>query len=300
MASHPCIILNPASGRGDGNLAAFEVARRRFPDVPVHKVPTPAKIKETVVEAIARGCDPIIAAGGDGTISAIAEAVAGSGARLGVVAMGTFNYFARSLGLPEDPGEALDVAINGADRPIAIGTVNDRVFLNNASLGAYASVLSVREDVYRNWGRSRIAAYWSVLKAMVTIYRSLTMRITVDGEVHHLRSPMAFVAIRAYQLQQFDLDGAEDVHSGKLALFVARDVGRFLLLWRAVRVFFRGARAGTDYVLLTGDEIEIETKRASRLVAHDGEKEKMTGPYRFRVLKNDLIVKVPRGKVDPS
>ena len=295
-----CIILNPESGRGNGRASAFEEAARRYPDVPVHALPSPSRLGETVERAISEGCDLSVAAGGDGTIGGIAEAVAGTGVRLGIVPLGTFNYFARSLGIPENPEEALAAALDGEDRPLDIGDVNGRIFLNNASLGAYASVLSVREDVYRNWGRSRLAAYWSVIVAMVTIYRPLKMRITVDGEIRRLRSPMAFVAISAYQLRQFDLEGAEDVGRGKLALYVARDVGRMRLLWRAIRIFFRGARAGMDYTLMTGEEIVIETRRHNRLVAHDGEKEKMEGPYRFRVQKNALTVRVPRGTPDAT
>lgn len=288
-----CIILNPASGRGDHRADALREAAARHSEVEIREIPSPKKLRATVEQALADGCDPIIAAGGDGTIGALAAALAGTGVTLGILPMGTFNYFARSLDLPEDPAEALEIALNGASRQVPIGDVNGRIFLNNASLGAYASVLSVRETIYRNWGRSRLAAYWSVIVAMTTIYHSLKMTITVDGTRHRLKSPMAFVAISAYQLAEFDLDGAEAVREGKLALFVARDVGRLKLLWRALRIFFRGARSGTDYMLLTGEEITIETKRNKRLIAHDGEKERMPGPYRFRLRQGALTVRVP-------
>ena len=289
-----CIILNPASGRGDHRGDAIRAAAAKFPGVEIREVPSPSKLGDTVDTALAEGCDPIIAAGGDGTIGALAAALAGTDVALGILPMGTFNYFARSLGLPEDPEQALTVALEGDTRAVSVGEVNGRVFLNDASLGAYASVLSVRESIYKNWGRSRLAAYWSVIVAMTTIYKSLKMTITVDGKTHRVKSPMAFVAISAYQLEQFDLDGADAVSDGKLALLVARDVGRLHLLWRAVRIFFRGARSGTDYVLLTGEDITIETKRSKRLIAHDGEKERMPGPYRFHLRKDALTVRVPR------
>lgn len=288
-----CIILNPASGRGDHRGDAVRAAAAKFPDVELRQVPSPSKLRETVDKALAEGCNPIIAAGGDGTIGALASALAGTNVSLGILPMGTFNYFARSLDLPEDPVEALQVALNGIDRKVPIGDVNGRVFLNNASLGAYASVLSVRENIYKSWGRSRLAAYWSVIVAMTTIYQSLKLTITVDGKKYRLNSPMAFVANSAYQLDEFDLEGADEIKQGKLALFVARDVGRLHLLWRALRIFFRGARSGTDYVLLTGEEITIETKRAKRLIAYDGEKERMPGPYHFRLLPGGLTVRVP-------
>jgi YegS/Rv2252/BmrU family lipid kinase len=288
------IIRNPSSGRGNDRETAFDAAVKRHPEVEVHVLSSPEDLGQTVKRAVADGCDLVIAAGGDGTIAGVAETIAGTDTKLGVVPMGTFNYFARSLGIPEDPAAALDAALDGEDRPMNIGGINGRIFLNNASLGAYASVLKVREDVYKTWGRSRLAAYWSVLIAMVTLYRPLKMKIDVDGKTHRLRSPMAFVGLSAFQLEEFDLEGVEDVQRGKLALFVAQDVGRLQLLWRAVRIFFRGARSGNDYILMTGEEILIETHRGTRLVAYDGEKEKMAGPYRFTVSKNALTVKVPK------
>lgn len=284
--------MNPKSGagseRGEDHLTAHALRARGLDVVELH---SPADLSRAVAEAIDKGCDPIIAAGGDGTVCGVTEAIIGKGPRLGIIPMGTFNYFARALGIPEDPGAALEVALSGEDAPLSVGEINGRTFLNNASLGAYTAVLQVREETYKSWGRSRLAAYWSVIAAMATLYRSLKMKITVDGEVHHVRSPVAFVAIRAYQLAEFDLEGVDDIEDGKMALLIARDTGRLMLLWRAIRIFYRGARRGRDYILFSGSEIDIEC-RSDRLVARDGERERMPGPYRFRLLHNAVTVRV--------
>ena len=52
-------------------------------------------------------------------------------------------------------------------RPVNVGEVNGRIFLNNASLGTYAGILETRERVYSRWGRSQFAAYWSVLLTLL-------------------------------------------------------------------------------------------------------------------------------------
>ena len=79
---------------------------------------------------------------------------------------GTFNYFARDLG----SGETLDEALRIFDAPrlrhVHVGDVNGMIFLNNISFGAYPEILKRRESIYRRWGRSRIAAYWSALIAV--------------------------------------------------------------------------------------------------------------------------------------
>ncbi|WP_161863030.1 diacylglycerol/lipid kinase family protein [Algicella marina] len=293
MGNKACAIINRKSGRGSDE-ESFAQTLKLLEDRGVEAIllKKPADMAKAVDEAVAKGFDPIIAAGGDGTICGVTEALRGKGPRLGVLPLGTFNYFARSLGLPEDAEKALDVALNGADSTLSFGEINGKVFLNNASIGAYAAVLEVREDIYKNWGRSRLAAYWSVIVAMATLYRSLKMKITVDGKVHQMRSPVAFVAIRAYQLAEFDLEGVEEIEDGKMALLAARDSGRWMLLWRAMRIFFRGARKGQDYVLLSGKEIDIETSAARRF-ARDGERERMAGPYRFRLKENAIPIRVP-------
>ena len=293
MDQKPCVILNPKSGHGsegDRLSQTLEILDRR--GVEVFQLNAPGELTGTVEKAVEQGYEPIIAAGGDGTICGVADALCGKGVRMGVLPHGTFNYFARSFNIPEDIEEALDVALHGKDAPLSVGDINGKTFLNNASIGAYAAVLAVREDIYKQWGRSRLAAYWSVLVAMATLYRSLKMKITVDGEVHNLRSPVAFAAIRAYQLDEFDLDGISAVKDGKMAMLVARDSGRMKLLWHAIRIFFRGARRGEDYILLTGREIDIETN-ATRRVARDGERENMKGPFKFRMHNDAITIRVP-------
>lgn len=293
-ATSTCVILNPASGRKQRSDDSHDNAGLADnPRVTLRRLSDPSELTETVAQAVSDGFTTVVAAGGDGTVGGVAAALMGTGVKLGIVPRGTFNFLARSLDIPEDTDAALAVALDGADRPLTVGEVNGKLFLNNASLGAYASVLDVREGVYSRWGRSRLAAYWSVILAMLTVYRPLRMKITVDGLEHRIRTPMAFVAISAYQLEQYEFDGIDAVRDGKLAIIVAHQSGRLVLLWRAFKILIGGARRGEDYVLYTGSDITVETQRSSRLVARDGERERMAGPYRFRAIKDALVVKVP-------
>ena len=290
-----CVILNPSSGKkkDDPETAALIDRIRADPRADLKVLDHPGALDRVVRDTVAEGYDTIVAAGGDGTIAGITGALIDTGVTLGVLPMGTFNFVARGLGIPEDPAEALEIALGGTARPINLGDVNGEIFLNNASLGAYATVLDVREGVYKQWGRSRIAAYWSVIKAMLTLYRPLKMEVTVDGKTMTVRSPMAFVASSAYQLDQYRFDGSDAVRDGKLALILAPDTNRLHLLWHAAKILMGAIHRGEDYLMHIGSDIEVKLHKGSRLVARDGENERMAGPYRFTVRRDAIMVRAP-------
>ena len=297
MTASVVVILNEGSGRDDTKPSAEDVRalfEARGTSARVVTVTGGDDIAGTVKEAIAGpGVACVVAAGGDGTICGVAGALANSGVELGVLPLGTFNYFARRFAIPQEVEGAVEVICSGQRETIDLGCVNGRTFINNASMGLYPSILKVREDVYRRWGRSRLAAYWSVLVAMVTVYRPMRLRIEVDGTLQRARTPTVFVAMSAYQLEEFGIEGAEAVRAGKFAIYLAPDCGRLTLMWKAMKVAVRGVRKGADFTLLTGEHAEVVAERRAQLVALDGEREKMEGPFDFSLLKQALTVRVP-------
>jgi diacylglycerol kinase family enzyme len=301
-ATHPArvfIVANPGSGRRDPDL--FPLIDRTLSDASGdHKLAVAdenTNLTQLAKSAIDAGYDTVAAAGGDGTIAAVAQALfdahkAGqTPPSLGVIPLGTFNYVARSLSLPLDDTEsATRRLMTGTPTPFAVGEVNGKVFLNNASLGAYPTILDQREDIYRRYGRSRLAAYWSVLRTLATLRHPLSLRIEVDGEAIRRKSALAFIANSSYQIDQFDLPGAQEVRDGKFAVYVAPDTGRYRLILSALRLAGRRAELGRDMEMVTGRSVTIETRQKSRLIARDGEKETMQGPFCFRVHSDALKV----------
>ena len=292
-----CLILNGSSGKGkaqENTDRIREWAEARPGKVEIKMVGEGQTPPQLATECAKSSFGMIVVAGGDGTICAVAEALMDTGTTMGVIPSGTFNYFARSLGIPDDLQGALELLDSGEARPVTVGTINDRVFLNNASIGAYPEILDQREGIYKRWGRSRIAAHWSVIQALLTVHKPYRMKVSVDGEAHRAKTPLAFVANCAFQLDQFELDGADAIRNGEFALFLAEDCGRLKMLSFALKLARGRMKAGRDFTLYTGREIVIETSRKSGLVARDGEKEKMHSPFTFRQRTDALKVVMPR------
>lgn len=291
-----CVVMNAGSGKGedaDRVRAAFEAQQ-----VPVHLelVEDGSRLASVAAEAVNRGFGTIVAAGGDGTICAVAAAMAGSGRRMGILPLGTFNYFARSLLLPQELEAAVAVICAGRTAPIRIATVNDEVFLNNASLGVYPAILETREEIYKRWGRSRALAYWSVLKVLARMGRPLRLRVRAGGEERVVRSPLVFVVNNAFQLEQMNLDGAERVAAGDLVVFIAPNTGRFGMFRNAVALALGYASVDQNYMMMSGPHVEIDLPQGHRRVWHvarDGERERMVPPFDLRAIEGALEVTVP-------
>lgn len=291
------VVLNTDARSGSDQADALQAALDRHAGRFVLRRVSGKGIGEAVEDAVAGGARTVVAAGGDGTIGSVAERLAGRDVALGIVPLGTFNYLARTLGLPEQMEAAIDVILAGRTQALDVGEVNGRIFLNNASLGAYAQILARREGVYRRWGRSRLGAYWSVLVTLARFRRPLTLKVVVDGEVHRVATPLAFVANNAEQLERFGLPGSDCVRDGRFALYIAPDCGRVELILYALRLAFRKMKPERDFELICGREIVVESqRRARRMVARDGERDRMTGPFRFSLRPGALRVLVPAGE----
>jgi len=139
--SKAALVVNTGSRTG---AHAFDEARSRLTEVgvPLHNaypLKNPARLPETVHEAVEDGCDLVVVGGGDGTISSTVDELVGRSAVLGVLPLGTANDFARTLQIPSDLEQACDTIARGKVVDVDLGLVGDNYFVNVASAG-----LSVR------------------------------------------------------------------------------------------------------------------------------------------------------------
>ena len=232
----------------------------------------------------------VIVGGGDGTINAVASELAGSDIRLGILPLGTFNFVARELGIPDDLEHAFRLCVAEKGGSISCGTVNDRIFLNSASIGFYAQVLTVREKTYRRWGRSRFTAYLSVLRALVNFRTNMYVKVKVNQQEQTLRTPMIFIGRNECQLREFALPGSDCVKNDGLVVYILPPVTRLGLLRLAIRLLHRGPELQKEVSYFCASSLEIDSRQITTTVAIDGERVKLQYPLKFGVAVNAISV----------
>jgi undecaprenyl-diphosphatase len=135
------VVANPRSGTDEEDL--LRRARNELPDAAVLELGHGVDLAGAVTDAAGEG-RTIVAYGGDGTVHAVAQVLAGSDGILGVLPGGTFNHFARDLGL-RDADVALTTLRAGIATRVDVGRAGARVFVNSMSLGLYPELVRERD-----------------------------------------------------------------------------------------------------------------------------------------------------------
>lgn len=293
------IVLNTGSGRGDAQALqdiirrVLDQAGRRFQLMPVDD---PSRLVATAREAVALAREAggiVVAAGGDGTLNAVAGQVLGQGVPFGILPQGTFNYFGRRYGISQDTEAALRGLLAGELRPVQVGLLNGRLFLVNASLGLYPQLLEDREAYKQRFGRSRLVALWSGLVTLMRAPRQLSLRLDYEGRVRDLRSPTLVVGNNRLQLEHIGIDPAE-LDRGHLVAMAARPVGTLALYGLLLRGLFSRLGEAEHVVSFAFDRLMVSIRGRRRVkVAMDGEISWMDTPLEFKVSDTPLPLVVP-------
>jgi diacylglycerol kinase family enzyme len=284
------IIRNPHSGSAI-ETAALEEALRGV-DLTAEILDTPQGPVDEWLDRVAAAHDVVVAAGGDGTVSAVGASVARAGKTLAVIPAGTLNHFARDAGIPIDLDAAVALLRSGLPRAVDIGLVNDQVFLNNVSLGSYPKMVDERSAL-EGRGRSRPIA--AIMATARTWWRlpSLTASLTVDGRHLTRRSPFLVVGNGSYVLSGFALARRHNLSDHQLSLYVAPRAGRLAALSLPMRALAGTLEDYEQFESFSASEIAIALNGRRVLAAIDGEVHELVSPLRFTVKPAALRVLLP-------
>ena len=310
------VVVNAGSGSHNGDddqqtmARVFEEAGRQVEFLLIEKPSQIAGLAKQAVELAHANAGVVVAAGGDGTINAVASAVLAGAARgqlcaFGVLPQGTFNYFGRAHGIPQDTEAAARALLSASVAPVQAGLVNGQVFLVNASVGLYPQLLEDREAWKQRLGRSRVVAFFSGMATLLRARQQLRLQIeSTDAPgllgsptaPRLLRTPTLFVGNNQLQLTRvgIDPDHADGVAQGELAALVVRPIGTASLFWLLLRGIIGRLGDADNIDTFSFKRLIVSPKGRRRIkVATDGETRWLAVPLRFEVSPQPLMLMVP-------
>lgn len=289
MKSHALLLLSPgARSVDDDSRDLIEMLQQRGLDITHEPIENPARAGE-LIRQHAPNVDRVIVGGGDGTLSAVTQALIDTGLPLGIIPLGTANNVARTLAIPDDLEEAIDIAAGDARRTIDVGEMNGRCFLTTASFGLSVAITEeLTSESKARWGR---LAYIVSAARVLRTAKPVRVDIRWPGGALEIRAVQVVVGNGRYYgtALQVAHDAAIDDQSLDLYAIEVRQWWQLLALGPALK---RGTHGRHDAVhCARAREFEIMTATPCAIDA-DGELIGET-PARFRVLPDALTVFVP-------
>lgn len=289
------IIISAGAGPGDNTKAAellADIFKEDRVDFDIALARSGAEVTELARAAAREPYKVVVAAGGDGTINSVAAAIIDTDKVLGVLPLGTLNHFAKDLGIPIDLQQAARTIIAGHTIDVDAAEVNNRIFLNNSSLGLYPMIVREREKRQRLGFRKWPAFVWATFQALRR-NPFLDVRLRVNGELIDRTTPFVFVGNNEYAMDLLNIGARERLDRGELSIYITHGTSRLKLIALALRAVVGRLRNDKDFLALRSDELTIHTARKRVRVAFDGEIEVMEAPLHYRIRPRALRVIVP-------
>src|SRR5215211_147312 len=296
-AQRGVLIINPRSGGGKAERFNLpEEARRR--NIEPLLLGRDDDLYELAERAVKRGADAIGMAGGDGSQALVASVAMKHDVAHVCVPAGTRNHFAADLGLDRnDVVGALDAFTDGIERRVDLASLNERIFVNNASLGVYAQV--VQSDAYRD---AKLGTWKRMLPEIVG-RASVASELNFDAPSPKDWGDAALVIVsnNPYQARRFRGTGTRPrLDTGRLGVFAARlrgagGVARLVTFGTIGRSLGSGSQHRRLSGVLQWSCLEFEVRAMAPVaVGLDGESLVLAPPLRFVSLPGVLRIRMPR------
>jgi YegS/Rv2252/BmrU family lipid kinase len=313
----PIVIINPESASGATAKAWPGIASALASNFGVFKpvfTERAGHARELAYEAARKGTDFIIACGGDGTISEVANGILASGknAELGLLPGGTGGDFRKSIGVPSRTREAARILKDGITRTIDVGRIsfiNDkgekdsRYFLGVASFGMSAEVIERVKDnqpqwlpaAAPQWLRGRLAFGASMLR---TALGSPSTRVIVqldDDSEKHLTVANLCVANARYFGGGMKIAPQAKLNDGKFDVITVGDLGARRIFTNAPRLYLGAHLSLSEVGHACAEKVTARPAEKDDVVAIEVDGE-LPGrlPATFQILPAALSVRCPR------
>lgn len=283
------LCINRRSRSGDSECGSFVEKLQKLGPVLVYEMSDSKPLTE-VVESHRGQIERMVVGGGDGTLNRALPAILDAGVPLGVLPLGTANDFARSMGLPSDPDEALDAVLAGHTEKVSVGEVNGHPFLNAVGIGL-GPELTRRMD-HEKKQRLGVLAYLTSLVEAFGNRRRRRAEIVVDGVCHRMKFMQITIANGIHYGGGLTICEDARMNDGVLNILCIEPQSAWELFRKFMTLRWGAMRRGQEKMeLFRGGEVEVSTLRPAEVTA-DGELLTET-PLHCRSRRNALKVYAP-------
>ncbi len=291
------VIINANSGGFVPEETLAEIKRsfaERSLEVRIHTAETGEEVVKLAAQCADSDGEMIVAAGGDGTISAVAAEVARTGKVLGILPLGTLNNFSKDLQIPQDIDGAIRTIAEHNERMIDLGEVNGRAFINNSSIGLYPRIVRDREKQQRLGRGKWLSAFWASLR-IFKVSPFLKVELEIEGKKYLRKTPFVFVGNNSYEMEIYNIGRRKSLETGDLSVYYLHRDGRWGLIMLILKTAFGGLEQWEDFEYVATKEITIFTRKNLISTAIDGEVTMLETPLSYKIRPNSLRVLVPAG-----
>ncbi len=289
------VLVNAAAGSVDEAADELDQIVQAFAaegiDADVSAV-DPQDLPDSMRDAWGDGVEAIIIAGGDGSVNCAAGVAAGTDMVLGVLPRGTFNHFAKDLGVPTtDIAASVAWLARAVATPVDIGEVNDRAFVNNASIGVYPKMVATREAIRdrHGWGKLRAAPIAIVHTLQHLPARRL--RLAMDGkDPVAVSTAFLFIGNGLFDDHGERLGRRTSLTDQRLGVYYIATTKPWRLISNAIAARIKGVESASETVRQLAESLIVDTDGASLAVALDGEPTELRVPLKFRSRPAALLV----------
>lgn len=250
---------------------------------------------ERIEQALAGNADTIVAAGGDGTITALGGAMLGSDKSLAILPLGTVNALAKDLHIPLDTASAVAALAQSVEQQIDVGEVNGRFFLHKVVIGLIPGMAAGREHIRTMPGVSPKLGFMRYFFRRLQRNRRIAVAIDAGdtGEVRVERVQAVAVASNAYDEGFGRFFSRQRLDGGTLTLYVLKRFG-FLDFVRLTGGMLMGRWHQDEALQVESvDAVTIDSHKGLLKVMFDGEIETLTTPLHFTIRPKALTVLAP-------
>jgi len=230
--------------------------------------------------------DVVVAVGGDGTVNEVINSMVGTDKIIGIIPCGTGNDLAKSLNIPRDPCDALDILVNGEAVGIDIGRAGHRYFTNVASIGLDAEIAYCANRMKKKLSGTK--AYFLALLKVLISFKSFPIVLEQNGTSVNKDVMLVAVCNGKYYGGGMKIAPDASILDGMLDICLIEKMSKLRLLFLFPTVYKGSHNKFVEVKFYRTDKLII--KSPNLLLNLDGEISKRTEDVEFTVINNQIKV----------